>query len=270
MHYDDSVHEIFNEDLRHIRSGYCFLPEWICSSMSDVAIDSKHETVFYPVNSMLQAHIPLEADWDKLLSMIDSLIAANKPIIILLAFPLGYVDYRLFGFREKVRRYTNNEFFLFLDLAQAYGMYDFSKVLHDYSGLYISFNRNKLINKGGGVKITPEDCGSSKLDNLCKEINVAIEHQMNDWHHCLLGLKKLLPETYSWESKLNKYNHVALRSSFHRTIILEDSLSQNAKIIVKRGYGQLLKKQPQQQQPSAAYLEWQRSVVSLFPKVREV
>ncbi len=81
------------------------------------------------------------------------LINDNKhQLVVLLAFPCGYLDPKVNFLIEKLRSFPKVH--ILLDMAQAYGCIELMPFILKSDVVYLSFNGNKLLNSGGAISLT--------------------------------------------------------------------------------------------------------------------
>jgi hypothetical protein len=299
------VRRFFEEDLAKIAPGYCFLPEWICHSMTQVALNSPHKVLFYPVNAPQHSDIPLETNWSYLMNLIAKYRVTNKEIAILMAFPLGYIDHKIHKVFEFLKNTQNVH--LFLDLAQSYGAFNFFNLLSQVKALYISFNGQKLIQTGGALRFSTEGDSfsvSSFEEKMERALHIQEEKWLNTYEQvertlsCNLGtlgpseashantfqnpctsknpdaLQRRVLQAYVGKNALRaameRYNKRSLRSSYHRTALTLPS--HHVQKLREEGFGQPVHPDPQYSliQMSDSYLAWQQEIFLLFPARRQL
>ena len=264
------VRRFFEEDLRRIPPGFCFMPEWICHSMTQVAFRSHHTVLFYPVNSPGYSEIPLESNWKYLLCLIQKYAIYKKDIIVLMAFPLGYIDYKALALLNMYKQLE--KLYFFLDLAQAYGSFHFSSILSQVEALYISFNGQKLIDSGGALRFSrsPPSSESAQIQ-FQKNVQAALKKQKESWAATRQTIQSYYYEEEAFKKALARYNHPSKRSSYHRTALFASAEATLSQTLVQEGFGQFIHPNPQKSrvEMSQAYEEWKNCTILLFPSKRE-
>lgn len=265
------VRRFFEEDLKKLESGYCLIPEWICNSMPEVALKSHHEVHFYPVNFPKDAEIPLETNWQHLTCLIEHLSISKKNIIVLTAFPLGYVDSKMSTLFDLSKRMPNIH--IFLDLAQSYGSFNFLPLLPLVRAIYISFNGRKLIDSGGALRICHSSGAFENQDMhiFQKRVENALQKQRNSWKAALEDVRHFFQDQEALNLALHRYNHPSKRSSYHRTALFMSSKSAVSQNLVQEGCGQMIHPHPQNGKVlmSPAYEAWKDQTILLFSSKRE-
>lgn len=271
VEYATQVRRFFEKDLHCIYPGVCLLPEWICYGMTESALRMQHQLIFYRVNRMQESLIPLETDWSHVIDLIIQNERHHRTIIILVAFPLGYIDAKieqLYCFLQEKRLAKVH---LFMDLSQSYGSYLFLDDLDYANAVYISFNGQKLINSGGALRIALKGNHSMNfsLHELQMRINIALLEQKKSWQEIKSSIAKYWKgDCKGLMERLHVYNRISnIRSSYHRIALhipIESSISQ---LLIQDGYGQTLHPHPQNYlwQMSFAYEELRKNTLLLFP-----
>lgn len=265
--YGHQVRQLFLEDLNCISSGVCLLPEWICYSMTEAAHQSHHRVIFYPVNRMIHSKVPLETNWESLIDLIKN--NSHQEIIILTAFPLGYIDQgiqHLYTFLKEREVRVH----LFLDLSQSYGSYSFIDDLDQVKAIYLSFNGRKLINSGGALRISKSSFFSSfiPMDNLQKRVDAALSEQKKNWEETWSEIIKYL-NTEDLIEKIQHFNRTSYRSSYYRTALTYPVLSEASQWLIQEGFAQTVHPHPQNTlKMSSAYEEWKENMILLFSQKR--
>ncbi len=271
VEYATQVRSFFEEDLNRIGRGICILPEWICHSMTEAVLRTPHRLTFYGVNHMKESLIPLEANWSYVIDLILQNEKIYQNIIVLTAFPLGYIDskikYLYFFLKEKRLAKVH----LFMDLAQSYGSYFFLDDLDHVNAIYISFNGRKLIHSGGALRIAQngEHTMHFSLYDLQKRVDIALLEQEKNWKETESSIAKYWKGDFKELRRgLHVYNKTSmLRSSYHRTALHIPIQSSKSQRIIQDGYGQTLHPHPQKHfwQMSSAYEELSKNTLLLFP-----
>lgn len=267
MYYKHSqVRELLASDLLRLeRKGVCYIPEWVCHDLTKSVKKSGWKAVYYQVKSIDDSTVPLQADFEHLISLYrqyqNSGIDSHAAI---LAHPLGYVDVTIKDTLNSLKSFKN--IFTILDLAQSYGSYDFQKEIEAADVAYISFNKNKLISKGGALRLV----STSDYSEYLKEFKLARNRQEIPYHQTQAAFDKLIKEHQS----IFSYYNSAFVSSRHRTgILFQEAISKNLlKAVIALGLGQTVHPNPQENLTikSKNYKDWENRLLLLFPKMRNL
>ncbi|VHO03273.1 hypothetical protein [Candidatus Rhabdochlamydia sp. T3358] len=274
VEYATQVRSVFEEDLHRIGPGICILPEWICHSMTKAALRTQHRVVFYCVNQMKESLIPLEANWSHLIDLIIQNEKIYQNIIVLTAFPLGYIDSRIKYLYLFLKEKRFAKIHLFMDLSQSYGSYFFLDDLDHVNAIYISFNGRKLIDSGGALRIAQNGKHTTHFSScdLQKRVSIALLEQERNWEETKSSIAKHWKENLKdLRMRLDVYNKTSmLRSSYHRTALHIPIQSSKSQLIIQDGYGQTLHPHPQKYfwPMSFAYEELRKNTLLLFPRRR--
>lgn len=269
-----SVRELFKNDLMSINEDtITLMPESICSVMPK-AVEGITKLKFYQVDSIETAQYPLEIDLHNLTKMINDIVVTQSKLVILFSLPFGYYDIKLINYIKIIK--DNYNIYIALDLSQSYGSFSLLHLVNIVDSIYISFNGNKLVNTGGGIKLAK--CQDNKNPDLKKYIMLqrkiyhAFLKQEISWLNMVKDLKKFITshaQGDAFEVWSKKYEN-CLRASYHRTL-LYNLPSYFRHILTEEGFGQsmLIEKQNNKFCHSENYLTWAEQTYLLFPKRRK-
>jgi hypothetical protein len=267
-HSISRVRDSFSADLKNLGpSGVCYLPEWICSAMSEAALNAGWQVFFYNVLKPDSAEIPLQADLSDLDFKLKQCVGLKA---VLLAHPLGYQDP---GIGKWIDLNVNKKMNVFLDLAQSYGRITFEDEIKNVASTYCSFNGRKLIRDGGGVLFKVNSSNTSMKNSLYMDsFRIAAEKQILDMAMSLRKLSLMIGNTEFTELQQAQWGMNILRSNYYRTVLKKSELSNNdLNLILSSGYAQPVHTSPNQNfyKQSDNYKLWVDETILIFPEYRE-